>query len=234
MATKDIGKTLALPLILLIVLISLIALWKLLKLPPEEELIALVQKYFDLYGYWVVLVSAILETLLLVGWYFPGGFIIFLGVLFASANISRVAGVVTLVIIGSLLALSLNYLLGKYGWYKLFLKLGLRGPLEKAQIRFIRYGLPAVLGSYWNPNLASLTATAAGILHFPFRKFFTASLLATVVWDVFWGTLVYLLGERALVFTGLRFALLIVGVWILLAVIKYAISKYYAQKFSYR
>ena len=38
-------------------------------LPPEEELLRIARTYFDKYGLPILLVSAVIEGLVLVGWY---------------------------------------------------------------------------------------------------------------------------------------------------------------------
>ena len=77
-----------------------------------------------------------------------------------------------------------------------------------------KHGLVAIFMSYWQPNLAALVATSAGILDFSFTKFLIYSLVAAVIWNTFWGVLVYSIGERALNLVGLRFVFLAVFLWI--------------------
>lgn len=221
-------KILGLPLVVLAVFLSLRAVWKIFDLPPEDELIEITRRYFDLYGYGIVFVSAMIEGLLLAGWYYPGSLVIFLGVIFAGRNIPEVILVVTLVTIGLFLADLFNYALGKYGWYRLLLRFGLRGPMENAQLRLAKYGPSGIFLSYWHPNLAALTATAAGTLQFSFKKFVLYSAIAVGLWNVFWGTLVYFLGEAALTLIGMRFVLVVIAVWILCRLIfkrKHSISE---------
>ncbi len=207
-------KILGLPMIFLAVALLFWAGWEVLNLPSESELIEIAKKYFDLYGYWIVFVSAILEGALLVGWYYPGSLVIFLGVIFAGRNIPEVIWVVTLVTAGLLLAYLFDYALGKYGWYKLLLKFGLKKPMDKAQTQLSKYGLSGIFLSYWQPNLAALASTAAGTLQFPFKKFILYSATAAVLWNIFWGGLVYVLGETALTAIGIRFVLVVVVIWI--------------------
>ncbi|MEK9158287.1 MAG: VTT domain-containing protein [Patescibacteria group bacterium] len=211
---KNIWKIVGLPMVCLAVVLSLWAVWKILDLPPQDELIEIIRKYFELYGYWIVFVSAIIEGMLLVGWYYPGSLVIFLGVIFAGRNIPEVVWIVSLVTVGLFVAYLFNYALGKYGWYKLLLKFGLREPIENAQTRLTKYGLSGILLSYWQPNLAVLTSTAAGIMQFSFKKFAIYSAVAVAMWDIFWGGLVYFLGEAALTAMGIRFVIVAIVVWI--------------------
>ena len=211
---KNFLKIVGLPIVFLGVFLSLWAIWKILDLPPQDELIEITRRYFDLYGYWIVFISAIIEGVLLAGWYYPGSLVIFLGVIFAGKNIPEVIWVVTLVTIGLFLAYLFNYALGKYGWYRLLLKFGLREPIENAQTRLTKYGLSGIFLSYWQPNLAALTSTAAGILQFSLKKFMLYSAVAVTLWDIFWGALVYFLGEAALTAVGIRFVIVAIVICI--------------------
>lgn len=212
--TSTFLKRIALPFLFLGLAVSLYGIWRMLDLPTQEELIEIARAYFERYGLIIVLASALIEGLLLVGWYYPGGLVIFLGVILAGEDETKVAAIILLVTLGLFLGYLINYFLGKYGWYRLLLAFGLKGPLENAEKRLARHGVGAVFLTCWQPNLAALTSTAAGILHFSFRTFALYSLIATFLGSAFWGTLVYLLGEAALSLPGLNFILVTIAVWI--------------------
>lgn len=212
---KRVLKTLALPLIFLAALISLLALWRIFQLPQEAELFRIIRSYFERYGFLTVFISAIVEGMLLLGWYYPGSIVVFLGVIFAGRNVMQVIAVVGIATIGFFIAYVFDYLLGKYGWYRLLLAFGLREPIENAKQRLTRYGANTILVGYFHPNFGALIATAAGILSYPFRTFLIYSLVAVIFWDTFWGTLAYFLSEAALYILGIRFAIIAIVVWIL-------------------
>ena len=117
----------------------------------------------------------------------------------------RATEVVLVVSIAFFVSYIMNYLIGKYGWYKLFVKFGLKKPLDNAQKRLNKHGLKAIMFSYWEPNLASITATAAGVLKLSIKKFILYSIIGVIVWNTFWGVLVFKLGEEALKLTGLKY-----------------------------
>ncbi len=200
--------------------------WKVLNLPTDDQLLIIVREWFVRYGLWIVFISALIEGFLLLGQYFPGGFIIFLGVISAGKDIPRAIEVVSVVCVSFFIAYSLNYLVGKYGWYKLLAKFGLIGSVERSKEKLMKQGLNAIFFTYWEPNLASLTATAAGILGIPFKKFLLYSAIGIVLWNIFWGTLVYILGESALKIAGLKWVLIIFGIWIgIILFKKYVLDK---------
>lgn len=219
-------KRLFLPFLALAIFSSLFIIWRLLSLPSQDQMIIVIHNYFDLYGLPVIFISAVIEGLLLAGWYYPGSVVIFLGVLFAGHNIFEVIITVLVVTLGLLVAYVINYSLGRYGWYKLLVKFGLQDSLERAQENIERRGVRAIFASYWQPNFASLAATAAGILKMPFGKFLIFSIIATCLWDTFCGTIVYFFGEQVLSFIGIWFILFFFTAWIIYEIV---IWKRYAK-----
>ncbi|OHA95809.1 MAG: hypothetical protein A3C62_00175 [Candidatus Zambryskibacteria bacterium RIFCSPHIGHO2_02_FULL_39_16] len=189
--------------------------WRFFGLPEEDKIIEIARFYFDKYGLAILLVSAVIEGTVLIGWYYPGSLVIFLGVILAGKDIPSVVAAVSTITLGLYFAYILNFLIGKYGWYRLLLKFGLREALEDAKKRVTKHGLPAIFMSYWQPNLGALVATSVGILEFSFGKFLLYSIIATVLWNTFWGTLVYFIGEGVLSLVGLRFVFLAIFLWIL-------------------
>lgn len=222
---KEILKLLSIPLVLMLIYISMNIVWRLFNMPTNDELLLIVKVWFSDYGLWIVFIGALIEGFLLIGQYFPGGFIIFLGVISAGKDMLRATEVVLIVCVAFFISYTLNYLMGKYGWYKLLVKFGLSDSLERSKDKIIKQGLNAVFFSYWEPNLASITATAAGILHVPLRKFLIYSALGIILWNVFWGVLVYSLGESALKIVGLKYVVIIFIVWSGVIVIKHFLTK---------
>lgn len=185
------------PVIALCVIVGLYALGRAFSLPPQDELVELLKVFMAAHGYKVVLIGAFLEALLLVGWYFPGSLIIFLAVIL-SPTVGDAAIAVALVTCGLFAGYTINFFLGKYGWYRLLLVFGMQEEMDRARNKLEQYGLRAVFMSYWNPGLASFTSTAAGVLQFSPKRYAIYSLTAVTGWDVFWGVVVYRMGESAL------------------------------------
>ncbi len=210
---RKILKLISVPLILLVIYFFIALIWKIFNFPSDQQLIKITTDYFNRYGLLVVFISALIEGFLLLGQYFPGSFIIFLGVISAGKDVFKASEVVAIVSLAFFISYTLNYWVGKYGWYKLLVKFGLKKSLEDAQGKITKQGMNAIFFSYWEPNLASLTATAAGILQAPLAKFSLYSLIGVVIWNIFWGTLVYSLGSFALQITGLKYILIIFVIW---------------------
>ena len=220
-------RIIAFPLAVLGVFVLLYAIWLALDLPPEETMVAAAKFYLDRYGIVIVLVSAYLEGLLLIGWYFPGTLVIILALVFAGPDPMRTAQVAAVAGTGLFAAYVTNFFAGKYGWYRLLLAFGLREPLENAQKRLTRYGLSAIFTTYWQANVASCISTAAGILQFSVSRFIAYSLLAEALWVTFWATLIFFLGPAALSLAGFRMILLLILIWI-------AVRLIYRWKFERR
>lgn len=217
--SKEFFNKIKLPLFIIGFFLVLILLWKIFKLPPEEELIEMTRGYFEHYGLITVFLAAIIEGALLAGWYVPGGLVIFLGVILSHSPKQAVFSVL-LTIAGFLVAYIFNFFVGKYGWYKILLKFGVRNSLEKAQEKFSRYGFKTIYISYWEPNLASLVSTAAGIAQASLKKFLLTSIIATVLWCTFWGTTTFIFGKQILNYLGgIFFGVMII--WIIYIIIKH-------------
>jgi membrane protein DedA with SNARE-associated domain len=210
-------KLLAIPLLLLVLFSSLFIIWKVVDLPPTDELVEIVKVWFDRYGLPFIFLSSIIEGMLLIGSYFPGVFVIFLGVILSS-SILQATQVVAVVTAGLFVAHIINYVLGKYGWYRLLVRFGMKGAVEQARERLVKRGPIAIFSSYWLPSVGALTDTAAGIMRMPFKKFFCYSLISVTLWDIVAGVLVYSFKDSALVLaiptSGSKIIFSVIGIWI--------------------
>ncbi len=200
-----------------VLVLALMGIWKLLDLPPESEMIEIVSVWIGQYGLLIIFTGAFLESLLFIGLYFPGSLIIFLGVGLSSDGYEATLSVIG-VSLGMLCGYTINYLVGWHGWHKLFLKLGMKEGLERAQYKMQQSDIRYIFYTFWNPGLAAFTATAAGLLQYPIKRFFNFSTAAIIVWNAFWGVLVYSLGKDALVLLDFTVVLKVIGVWVLLEI----------------
>lgn len=220
--SRDFLKFTAAPLTLLAALFIIYVCFYFLPIPDKEDMIEFMRHYYNQYGYWLVFAAAIGEGLLFVNWYWPGSVAIVFGVVFARPDPLRASVMVLLVMVGFFATTLFNYALGKYGWYRLFLYLGLRKPLEDVKRRVENKGLPIILWSYLHPNLGALTATSAGILQLPFRKFVQYSVIAVLGWNTLWGFVAYFSGPVLLEYMGFTMVLLGLILWFIYLSIKYA------------
>src|SRR3989338_380457 len=173
----------------------------------------------------MVFVSALFEGVFILGNYYPGSFVISLTVISAGRDLNRVIFLVSLVSLAFFIAYYINYLMGEYGWHKLFIKFGMKSQLEKAQQMLSRYGLPFFLLSYWNPNFASFSATGAGVSGFPLGKFLSYSLVSVLFWNLVWGAVVFQFGQKALDFMSPKFIIPLLLAWVIIAFVLKLLKK---------
>ena len=212
-------KIIAIPLLALFALGVFYFIGKSIGLPQDEEILAKARGLFEEYGLAVVFISAIVEALLFVGLYYPGSLVIFLGVILAKSPTEAVLVILT-TSVGFFIACVSNYALGRHGWYRLFVKLGLEKSLGNARRRLLKHGPRSIFVSYFIPNLAAFTSTAAGILRLSWRTFIVYSLIAILVWNTVWGTLVYLLGPVAFTLIGVKAIVILILGWMAFSIIK--------------
>src|SRR3989338_950230 len=87
----------------------LVLIYKQLGLPSPEAVVAWATKYYERYGYWVVLVGALAEGTLFINWYLPGSIVVALGAVFARASGMNIFLMLLMVIIGFYSTALLNY-----------------------------------------------------------------------------------------------------------------------------
>lgn len=194
---KNLLKLFLLPSIILLLVISYFVFWNLLGLPPYKDLAGILQNTLATHGIWVTLLAAFIEGALLVGNYLPGGLVIFLAIISAGNNLTKIFIILGLVVLGMMLANILNYLLGRFGFYHLLVKFGMTKQLDAAKDKWVTKSFKVIFLSYWQANLAALTATAAGILKIEFRKFLTEALIGVVFWNILWTLFAFTLREQA-------------------------------------
>ncbi len=215
-------KVLSVPLLFLLLYSSLNVIWNIFNLPPPDRLAEIVGGWFDTYGVPALFLASFLEGMLLVGSYFPGVFVIFLGVLVADSA-SGAALSVVVATLGLILAHILNYFMGKYGWYKLLVKFGMKDAIEQSKSRLEKRGPIAIPLSYWLPSIGALTNTAAGIIRMSFRKFLFYSIASSIFWYSLVGLVVYQIGDSALEVAGggagNLYVFSIIALWILIVLV---------------
>ena len=205
---QKIFQYLAILLMAIIAYLAVIFIYRALGLPEPEAIIYWAQNYYEQYGYYVVLIGALVEGVLFVNWYLPGSIVVAFGVIFAKQADLNIFLMLAMVIIGFYATALLNYAFGRFGWYHAFIKLGLKQPLEKVKSKVEDQGLKILFTTYVHPNFGALAATSAGILRMDFYKFALYSFISIVLWNSFWTIVFYLFGGELLKHLNL---LIIVG-----------------------
>lgn len=219
LSPRNIVKVLSIPLLFLLIYLSLLLVGNFIDIPDQQTLLTKAEDFVLTYGLIFIFIASLIEGLLLVGNYVPGGSVIFLGVITAVGNIPRAIVVVAIVCVAFFISYTVNYLLGKYGWYKILVRWGFQSSIDSMKKKLSKHVFTAIISSYWMPNIAALCSTAAGIMKIPLRTFLTQSLIAIICWNTFWGIFVYITGD-ALLTLNIWYVLLIFSVWCLLILYK--------------
>lgn len=168
--------------------------------------------------YWIALLAALVETVLLIGLFLPGStLLLLLGALSAGAGGPNFTGILIFAVAGATLGDNINYSLGRrYGqrWTHNGLWLLRREHFEKAHEFFARHGGKSVLLSRFIPSLKEVAPFVAGTAGMPRGWFFLWNLLGALGWGLQWVGAGYVfarslaLAQQWMSRTGLGIALL--------------------------
>ena len=164
-------------------------------MPSGTEIIAFFEQYYIVYGYPLVFLFSILETIFGLSWQVPGTFIVLLATFYARQGILSLPYVLVLAMIGWFIGDNLNYFLGKYGWYRFFLWLGMGKGLEKGEELMKKYDKKALFFGHVIPAFATFVSTAAGVLGVPYKKYLIFISFSIIFWVLVWGPVGYFLGN---------------------------------------
>lgn len=188
------------------------------RIPDAETLLSTIKDLYGAYGYYLVFLGALLEATFLISLYLPGATVVLLGAVLSRTGVIEFPIALSLAIIGFIIGYTINYVLGKYGWYRVLNRLGLKKGIEIAKTRLENNESKTILFGYFHPSSASFISTASGIIRIPFKKFFLLSLLSQLFWSLLWGSLAYLFGITLVELFLKYFGFVVVGgviVWLL-------------------
>ncbi len=151
------------------------------------------------WGYWVILVFSLLESLVFVGLFVPGMFVVlFVG--FASANgVLDLGDLIWFVAIGGIIGDSLSYYLGTKGtkFFRLENKFLKYSHLEKGKEFFRQHGNKSIfLGRFIGP-LRSIVPFIAGLTRMKKEAFLFWNITSGFVWATTILLLGYFFGQAA-------------------------------------
>ncbi len=171
---------------------------RLLHLPEINQIIDYAQLHLTQYGYLIIFIAAILEATPLFNSYVPGSVIIVLTVASSRQNGLNPFLLVGLVDLGFFIGYILDWSAGHYGWYKLFHFLGWGPALRQVESQLKQSGKRWLWLTYFNPDIASLSTTAAGILGYKLPDLLAYVFWPVIGWNIMWGLLAYYLGDQLL------------------------------------
>lgn len=206
---KKVAKALAFPIIFLISIIVLFAVWNLLNLPSNQELVEASRYYFMNYGYPVLFFSAVIESIPIINIYYPGSSIILLAAAMSRAGTLNLWAVIFVVAAGIFMTYIINFFVGKYGLYSIFIRFGLKDSIDTTKHSLEKHGDKWLWLTYGHPNFGALTSLTCGIIKYPFKKFLIYSFVATIAWCVFWGIVAYLGADQIIKIVTLRWLFIV-------------------------
>lgn len=153
------------------------------------------RKLYSQWGLAFMFFASVIEGILFINWYFPGSAIVLIGALLSRGGIVPFWKFVPVVFFGFFLAFSVDYFIGRYGFYHLIKKFKFfTDRIETAKLALKKRSIATFFIWYFHPQSGNFVATAAGILHFPFLKFLILNAVAGFLWMAFWVGLVYIFG----------------------------------------
>jgi membrane-associated protein len=221
---KFIPSSLLAPIILLIIYIAILTIVK-GSLPPADQIIANLESLYSKYGYEIIFIGAFLEGALIIDLFVPGSSIVLFGAVFASTGAIQFPLYLLSAFCGFTLGFFVDYLLGYYGWSGVLVSLGLGKELEKAKTKMRQMGGRAFFLGYFHPDVASLFATAAGIIKLDLKEFFLYNFLAGSVWLLLWSSLAYFVGEAFIETLRKSFLVSVVVVVLVWLIVKWYLGR---------
>lgn len=188
------GIDLLLPLILLISYLLLVFVLKGV-MPTGEEIINTFALLYQKYGYEIIFLSALLESLIVVNLLVPGQIGMALGAIFAKTGQTQLPLVIFFVVLGSILGYLINYTLGYFGFFDILKKIGLDNLLNETQKQLDKFGKRGLILSFIHVTIGSLSSFAAGVVKYNFLTFFLIAFFSTIIWMSIWASLIYAIGE---------------------------------------
>ncbi len=164
-------------------------------MPTGTEIIAFFEQYYAAYGYPLVLLFSILETIFGISWQLPGTFIVILATFYARQGVLYLPYVLILAMIGWFIGDNINYFLGKYGWYRFLLWMEMKEGLKKGEEWMKKHGNIALFLGHAIPAFATFVSTAAGALGMSYKSYLVFISLSIVFWVTIWGPVGYFLGD---------------------------------------
>lgn len=192
MPMLDTIKIVRVQLVLLLVILSLYLLSQVGVIPESSELNAILMRYLEKYGLILLLLISFLENIAGLNVYFPGSIAILASATMTAGNLPVAIKVWFAILLGSLIAHQINYLIGKHFAFGETMELSSSGACEKSKASSIRWVL--FLSTFWHPHFAAMTCMSAGAKGMQYGSFVLLYSTSNVLWYIVWGCLIYNVG----------------------------------------
>ncbi len=207
------------PLILITIYLAVFFLIRGTTLTPAQ-VISHFSSLYARYGYEIIFLGALMESLVVINFFVPGATILVLGAVFAHTGQVHIVYAILAATAGSLFGFVIDYLLGYFGFSAIINKLGYSDTLQKAKHQLNNSAVKSFALGFIHPNIGSFVSLAAGVTKISMTNFVVLALFSTLFWTSLWGFLIFSFGKVFLVVLTKYTTVLVIGilsVWVLLA-----------------
>lgn len=163
------------------------------------DIIHYLESAFSNYGYFIIFLSAFIESIILLNFLLPGSLIVLLGGYYAQNHQFSVILVIILAWLGMFLGDLVNYWLGKKEFHNVLIKNNkLRHILTNRKLAenyIYKYGILAIFCSHFIGYIRSIICFTAGITVYPQKKYIIIVSIASFCWSILFVGLGYFFGK---------------------------------------
>jgi membrane protein DedA with SNARE-associated domain len=169
-------------------------------MPDLHALLDGLRDAYEVWGYPIVFLGAMLENTVLLGLVLPGGTLVMLGAVYAHNGSMSLPGVLLLAFLGMVMGTSLDYALGRLGLQSALRRTRVAGRLEphlaRAERFLDRWGAWAFVLAHFIGHVRSFLAITAGMTRLPVRRFLLYEGIAALIWNILFVGAGYAVGEN--------------------------------------
>ncbi len=207
------SKDRLIPLIITSIILLVLVRLALYRWGDFDDLVRWAGQFYSTFGWLILLVSGIIESIILIGLYYPGSTIILSGAALASTGSISLSTVIIWSTLGIVLGYAVSYLAGRAGWQGLVGNKRVWENINNTQMK-IQKNKFIYLWATIHPDLGAMVSAAAGVLKIDFWSFIVKIGLCQLFWSTFWAVVFYYFGfvilKRVVLFTVIALSILVI------------------------
>jgi membrane protein DedA with SNARE-associated domain len=150
-------------------------------IPDEAYFLNVISSLFIEYGIIAVIIASFIENIIGVGTYFPGSIVILTSMALTGGNIHLAVLTFLAIVLPSTIAHIMNYLIGR--------KISKYTEIKGKKLFWFLFT------TLWHPHFAAVSTFTLGSQKLNFRKFLYYFIPIHLFWNIFWGVMMFKLGE---------------------------------------
>jgi len=196
----------------------------------ESQILDLLIRYFNTYGYYIVFIALLLENLFVIGLVLPGETVLLIAAFIAAQGMLNIVYVIIVGIVAAIIGNIAGYLIGREGGRPLIEKYGGRlvsaERIKAAEKYFDTRGPETVFFGRFAAGVRVFVPLLAGASKMKFSKFLGYTVAAVVIWTVSLGIVGFFFGQSWMLISKLvgRFSIIFL-ILIIAFVILYLIRR---------